>query len=232
MAHAPAPADAAAAAPARTEGCAPDTSEPSHSPVLRPIQAAHCAYDLNQLRGRILKLLAVKEGALRLEYVERLFGLPRLYTSFDDYRAAWYAVSLTGGKGPGSWKARLDFRESFYPLVDSRPPRFRGSRRPIHIDRAELGQMYFSISTDTLDDVSDLAICWPAAQILDAARKLKWKRETNLGPPPTDGGPRSVVLTRGILTLFPGLDAGSDLEAGCVREVTLEQEETGHSRLP
>jgi hypothetical protein len=217
-------ADDAQSPAARGGACAEGAAEPSGYTVLRPTKTAHCPYDLTELRGRILKLIAVKEGALRLATIERLFGLPKLETSFDDPRAAWYNVSLTGGRGPGSWKARLDFRESFYPLVDLRPPRFRAGRRPVPLKKGERGDIYFSISMSPLDDVSESAGCWPAEQLLGAAAKLGWKDETDLGMPPSHGGPRSLVLRRGMLTLFPNLDEDDDRTSGCVREVRLDQE--------
>lgn len=209
----------AAGGASRSGACTEGIAEPAAAAILRPEQTVQCPYDLNEVRRRILRLLAVEEGALRVEHVERLFGLPSLYRLFDDPRSAWYGVSLTGGGGPGGWKARLDFRENFRPGR----PRFRGGKRPVRIHKRQRGEIYFSITFDGLDYATGGARCWPAAQLVNAALKLGWQDLTGDQTPPTHPGvPRTMQMERGILTLFPGA-TWADLEGSCAREVSMMQ---------
>lgn len=212
-------AAAAAGGASRSGACTERVAEPAATAILRPVQTVHCPYDLNEVRRRILRLLAVEQGALRVEHVERLFGLPSLYRLFDDPRSAWYGVSLTGGEGPSGWKARLDFRESFRPGR----PHFREGKRPVRIHKRQRGEIYFSITFDGLDYATGGARCWPAAQLVNTALKLGWQDVTGDQTPPTHPGvPWAMQMKRGILTLFPGA-TWADVERSCAREVLLMQ---------
>src|SRR3954467_8151473 len=119
--------------PRPVQACGSGTPEPSDSPSLRPTPTALCAYGAADLNRRILSLLRQSERTLEIGTVERIFGLPRLYTLYDAPRSADYFVILSRQPGGERWRAMLSFDESFFPTDRARQPRFRGTMRPRRI---------------------------------------------------------------------------------------------------
>src|SRR3954465_6046945 len=126
-------------APRPVQACVSGTPEPSDSPSLRPTPTALCAYRAADLHPRILSLLRQSEPTLEIDAVERIFGLPRLYTLYDAPRSADYFVILSRQPGGAGWGAGVSFDESFFPTDRARQPRFRGTMRPRRIAPAGRG---------------------------------------------------------------------------------------------
>jgi len=206
-------AEQAPAAPApRPGGCVEGPAEPSVSPRLRPTQRAICNYEPAEFHRRLFRLLGAREGTLGIEAVERLFGLPRVNTAFDNVRSANYSIILEGA-APARWSALVSLDESFGPDIESRPARFRGTLQPMRINPRERGEI--SIHVVLLGPTRPgEPFCLSTAALDGAARRLGWR-----GGAPTvamDSGSVTLRLERGDLGL-------SYSPADCIDSVALDQ---------
>lgn len=202
--------------PTASDRCVEGTPLTSSAP-LRPTQTAQCPYDLDDLYRRMVALLTVEEGRIDLESTERLFGLPRLHTAYDDPRWTSYSVQIGGGENDSQWTAIIQFGEGFYPLVDTRPLYFRGSERPVHIRPGERGDIDLSIDVLAVRVGPDSPGCLTLARFVEQAAAAGWK------PPDfpiwNPHGPPTLSFERGGLTLFPA----SGLAGECLTRITLNQ---------
>lgn len=215
----PAGAPAKAPAPAATHQpgrCVEGKPEPAYPP-LRPTQTAQCPYDVHEAYRRILTLLAVKEGRVDIGHAERLFGLPSLYTAYDDPRWASFSILLGGGDGDSQWRGMVVLDESFGPNVETRPLHFRGSMRPARIRPAERGNVRLTINLFPMQPARAWPGCLTLDRFLGRAEAAGWGRA--MPNFPTGGGPPSLSLDRGGLSLHPASGFAGD----CLTEVTLYQ---------
>jgi hypothetical protein len=208
--------DVAPAAKRQLGRCVEGSPDPAPAP-LRPTQTARCPYDVHEVYRRLLRLTASKEGRVDIGYAERLFGLPSLYTAYDDPRSARFSVILAGGEGDAQWRGMVVFDESFGPDVETRPLRFRGSKRPVRIRPGERGYVGLSINLFPLQPAQAWPGCLTLDRFIERAEAAGWARAIPVFA--TDGGPASLGLDRGGLSLFPGSGYAGD----CLTEVTLYQ---------
>lgn len=202
------------AQPASSDGkgrCVFGPEEPSVSDQLRPGLTAICAYDAAEFNRRLLSLLRLPQRSFRVEAVEEAFALPRLRTSFDHPRTAYFSVILESAPGDGSWRIMLDFDESFYPTDASRRPRFRGSGRPILIDPRRRGDIRLGLMW-----LPQRAIppgtpgCLSSERLAEVARRSGWRVE---------------IAHRMVMDAPPML--GLDLERGRMRGSSVLENDTG-----
>lgn len=188
-------ADAAASSrtgsPGGPQDCVAGPAEPSISEQLRPTPTLSCRYDAAELHRRILRLLRLRRGQLSIETVERLFGLPQLTTAYDDPRSASFHAIVRAAPGSGDWLVVLSFSETFGPDIDSRPLRFRGTLRPVRINRRERGDMRLdleALAPRPLDPASPR--CLPPDRLRREARLAGWDEPPILPSIPSHGPPR------------------------------------------
>jgi hypothetical protein len=167
---------------------------------------------------RLLTLLTVEEGQVDLESTERLFGLPRLHTVYDDPRWTSYSVQVSGGENETQWTGMITFAEGFYPLVDTRPRYFTGSERPVHLRPGERGDIDLSIDLFAVRVGPESPGCLTLDSFVEQAAATGWKPPDF--PVPNAHGPPTMSLERGGLSLFP--DSGQ--AGGCLTGLTLNQE--------
>jgi hypothetical protein len=169
--------------PARAErkaGCAEGAREPAYAP-LRPTQTALCSYGAEELNRRLLGLFAFRPSDLKIEAFERLFGLPLLHTAFDDPRVASYTIILAAAPGHGDWKLQLTFQEGFWPMIKTRPIRFRGTKRPVLIDPRRRGDIRVHLLWLAPQPMQAGAPeCLPLAALRKAARRQGWRARSNM----------------------------------------------------
>jgi hypothetical protein len=207
---------AAAPAPAAAARCVEGPPEAAYPP-LRPTQSARCPYDVHEAYRRLLALLAVKEGRVDIDFAERLFGLPSLYTAYDDPRWASFSVLLAGGEGDAQWRGMVVFDESFGPNVETRPLHFRGSKRPVHIRPGQRGDVRLTVNLFPMQPARAWPGCLTLGRFVERAEAAGWGRA--MPNFPTDGGPPSVSFDRGGLSLYPSSGFAGD----CLTEVILTQ---------
>jgi hypothetical protein len=223
----------AAPAPASTECRAgrPEPQDPISRGQLRPTPTALCPYDLRHLYGRIARLIASKRGSLRVEYIESLFGIPPMTTSYDDARMADYTTHLMGA---GGWTLSLWVREGFYPL-DRRRAMFRPGLRPRRLAPINRATVLVDLSLLQPNHPTPAATrCMTAANALARAGIAGWHEE-RLIVPPTDGGPQMPVRARGdneILSITMPVKDGyateAELEGSCLTDLLLSQDPKAH----
>lgn len=190
---------------------------------LRPQPTAKCDYDLNELYRRIEQLFTVKNRALRVELVERLFSLPQMTTLFDAARSANYSITLIGSDG---WKAQISFDESFVPMDRQRQPKFIGELRPKLINPRERGDMDFDIRI--LSQVVGKSNCLKISSALDRAKRTGWKDQTSWTTV-TDGGPHMPTFGRNdgrsfsIYVPMAGYYASEQELEGCLTDIRFSQ---------
>ncbi len=199
-------------APAAEPGrCVFGPEEPSSSEQLRPGLTAVCAYDAAEFNRRLLSLLRLPQRSFRVEAVEKAFSLPRLRTSFDHGRTAYFSVTLGAAPGHGNWRIMLSFDESFYPTDAWRRPRFRGSGRPLLIDPRRRGDMRLDLTWLSQGPVPfGTPGCLSSERLAEAARRSGWK---------VDVGHRMVMDAPPML--------GLDLERGPMRGSSLLEGDSG-----
>lgn len=194
---------------------------------LRAQPTAKCDYDLNNLYRRIEQLFAVKNRALRVELVEKLFSLPQMTTLFDAERSANYSITLTGVDG---WKAQISFDESFFPTDRQRQPKFVGEFRPKLINPRERGDMDFDLRI--LSQVARTSNCLKISSVLDRAERTGWKDQTRWTHV-TDGGPHMPTFGRNdgrsfsIYVPMAGYYANEQELEGCLTDIRFNQPGTG-----
>ena len=191
----------------------PPEPNPPWAESLRPMPTARCPYGIDALYTRIGQLLALTDGQLGRETVERIFAIPPMTTQFDDSRNASYAVQLGGEDG---WKLRIDFSEAFYP--SSGPAEFTPALRPARIHPRRRGEMQLSL----------LLLEPPPATCLttDAAHARLEATGWRLQPPQMvmDSGPVPGGYRRGrrMSVLIDGVGASP-----CLRSVRMGQTPPG-----
>lgn len=162
--------DAADRNPGRCVAEAPGTS---NLPGMRAAQAATCNYGPAELHGRIERLLAVHEGGLRIEEVERIFSLPIVTTSYDNPRSTHYGITLHSA----AWAAGIQLDESYGPDLESRPIRFRGSGRPVRINPRERGDIQVFVNLTGPRGVAfapGQAVCIRVTELRDRLVRRGW----------------------------------------------------------
>lgn len=182
--------------------CVAGTPSDPNLPGVRPMPVAICSYGPAEFHARIERLLAVRQGRLDIELVERIFSLPRVTTPYDKPRSTYYAVSLRSAPGIEPWNAGIQLSEDFGPELESRPVRFRGSGRPVRINRRERGDVRAFVNMIGVPDV-ELApgqpICLTATELRDREARRGWAvmstndRVSHNAPP----GTRNMALSRG-----------------------------------
>lgn len=205
--------------------CVEGTPEPSSAGNVRPMQTGRCPYDVHGAYARLLALLGVKEGRIDLAYVERLFGLPRLYTAYDDPLVDYHAIFLTGGAADSVWKGVLTFHEGFSPL-QTRPQRSQGSMRPRHVRKGERGDIRLSIQLFPLVPAQPWRGCVTLSEFERRALAAGWSHPE--GPPmqTNHGEPPPLILERRGLSLSPWGGEGA-----CLAGATIHQEADPPIRL-
>jgi hypothetical protein len=157
---------------------------------------ATCDYDAAEFNRRVLSLLALRRGALSIETVERIFGLPRLVTAYDHTQEANYYLVLGSARSDPPWSAHFSLDESYGPTIPERPARFRGTLRPERIDPRLRGEMQLDIGWL---DPRDVALGSPACLSLDLltreGRRQRWRSET-ASAMVMDAGPRQSLSLR------------------------------------
>lgn len=212
--------------------CTEGEPEETGTAVLRPTQVAYCSYSRSELIERFARIIELDDGRLELEEIEAAFGVPRLQTSFDDSRAAWFTVYLRGRGDNGGWKAAIAFQESFYPLYDFRPRRFTGTRRPTLVNKDDRGSIFFNLTLSEPPAEPGSPACIPVSYLVDRAIGAGWQDVTRSAMFSTHGGPKSVMLTKGNRTFFPGLStpnvvvSRAELESACFRGGQIDQKPT------
>ncbi len=205
--------------------------KPASFSTLAPRRQVRCKFGRFELATRFSTLLKARSIRLELEQVEQAFDLPRLSTSFPSARAAWYSIEIDGFTSAGEWKALLQYRESFYPLKESLPPRLSASKRPHALDPADRGSIAFFLDVIDPNYKPVTGPCRTGAWLRDQALEAGWKDETADAPFATDGGPKSAVLKRGNMTFSPGVATyhrtpTSDELNSCFNSVRIDQEAT------
>jgi hypothetical protein len=227
-------AQAPAADPAASAACVEEAPEPPLAayPDLGPMQVARCPYGRAELTRRFARLLESRALRLELDAVEAAFGLPRLRARISEPRSAWYDLRLRGEGPGGAWEAFINFRESFFPLYGFRPPRLQGTERPTPIDAGDRGSILFSLRLLQPTPETGTPACIPVSALFDRALAAGWQDDTESASFSTHGGPKSVMLTRGDMTWFPGIQTGqvvaprAEIEAACFVEGRIDQEPT------
>jgi hypothetical protein len=115
--------------------CVERTALPSNVPNTRAQRAAECSYDFNQLVARITELAVGKEP-YTVETVEKILGLPKLTTDFDDQTKAVYSMDLSGKNG---WRGTLNVQENFPDPTQQ--PRFVPGLRPKRLYKIEAAEL-------------------------------------------------------------------------------------------
>lgn len=189
---------------------------------MRPTPTALCAYGAADLNRRILSLLRQSERTLEIETVERIFGLPRLYTAYDAPRSADYFVILSRQPGGERWRAMLSFDESFFPTDRARQPRFRGTMRPRRIAPARRGWLQLRVTwLEPREIRPGTGACLAPDALARGARLRGWRVEPVM-PLVMDAAPRPrLEITRGRGTISVPL---AD-ENPCVTDFDLSIEE-------
>jgi len=168
---------------------------------MRPTASAICNYGPAELRARIDRLLAVREGRLGIEEVERIFSVPMVTTPYDRPRSAYYPVSLRSAPGRGAWAAGVSVQESYDPDIETRPIRFRGSGRPVRINPRERGEIVFTMSLtgwEGAEIVPGQALCLPVTDLRDRLVRRGWVvMYANEPAPHAPAGWRRTALSRG-----------------------------------
>lgn len=177
------------------ERCATTAPQPSQPP-LRATPATRCPYDAGAFNRRTLSLLRQPPGTLEVATIERVFGLPRLYTLYDSSRSAAYSAILSGS--PDAWQAMVSFDEDFFPIDRARQPRFAGGLRPTRLQPRRRGTLQVAIQWLRPNEIRPgSAACLANGTLAAAARRAGWRVtwETALV---MDGPQRPVLsLTRG-----------------------------------
>ncbi len=195
-----------------------------------PVRVAHCAYGRAELIERFARLLESKAPRLELETVERMFGLPPLVTSYPSRLSAWYDLKLRGGQGADEWIAFVNFRENYYPLDDSRPPRLTEGDRPTRIDPDDHGSILFSLRLYEETPKPGSPKCIPVSLLYDRALGSGWRDDTESSLHASHSTWKSVVLRQGNKTYFPDVKteryvaARAEIEAVCFNEGRIDQE--------
>jgi hypothetical protein len=206
-----------AAKPGPAAPCVAVEPEPSSSPQLRPMPRAVCNYDVAELDRRIRGLLELRSDAVSIEAVERLFGLPAITTLFDSDQSANYGVEIAGAPGKGEWRVLLDYSESFFPMIPSRPKRFRGSLRPVRINPNERGDIQLRLMLLAPRPTAAGAPGCIAPDALAQAGAPRWKSQI-LPQMVMDAGPmQSFEMTRGKLELSADVTGNP----ACLDDLTL-----------
>ncbi|HYJ52820.1 MAG TPA: hypothetical protein VEW04_06580 [Allosphingosinicella sp.] len=216
------PLSAQGAADRGRSGCVAGPSEPS-IPPLRPHPVAICSYGPAEFHARIDRLLAVREGRLGIEEVERIFSLPRVTTTYDNPRSTYFGIILHSAPERETWSAQISVQERYGPDLESRPVRFRGSGRPVRINPRERGDIFVNVAlmgpTGLL--APDQPFCLPVAALGDAALRHGWMASMIIRMPslhaPRDL--RSMDLSRGGLSLSTSFRDENE----CVRDFMLSQ---------
>lgn len=203
--------------------CVAGVPSPSNLPPLRPMASAICNYGTAELHARIDRLLAVREGRLGIEEVERIFSVPIVTTTYDRPRSAYYPVHLRSAPGRGAWAAGVSVQESYGPDLESRPIRFRGSGRPVRINPRERGEILVNITLAGQEGVEfapGQAICLPVTDLRDRLVRRGWVVvSTNELAPHAPPGWRPMTLSRGGLRFSTSSYDGQP----CVQNFTLWQ---------
>jgi hypothetical protein len=221
----------AAPAPAACRAGPPvDENQPGATPRFRLTPTAVCAYDLAGLYRRLMPLFTAPPTAWSVDYVERLFGMPPMRSSYDDTRIADYAAIL---RGAGGWELRIWVRDAYYPL-DARPPRFVPGPRPRRLARRDDATVMIDLFlSEPRGTVPGAGGCLSVAAALAGAFRAGWRDRSNEivildGPAPRypafGRGRRSFQLT------FPmaGLSSTqAELEATCAADMSFTQEPRG-----
>jgi hypothetical protein len=159
---------------------------------LRPQLEAFCDYDAAEVNRRLLRLLALQGSDLSIESVEEIFGLPPLFTAFDDPRRAMFSAALRGAPGRGGRSVKVSFNETFGPERPGAHSGFRGRARPTRIDPGSRGEisLYVDWWGRTPIDPGSTA-CLPPAVLAAEARRQGWRERSESdfvpiphGPPP------------------------------------------------
>lgn len=171
--------------------------------------SAICNYGTAELHARIDRLLAVREGRLGIEEVERIFSVPIVTTTYDRPRSAHYPVTLRSAPGRGAWAAGVSVQESYGPDLESRPIRFRGSGRPVRINPRERGEILVNINLAGQEGVElapGQAICLPVTDLRDRLVRRGWMvtSANELVSPHAPVGWRRMTLSRGGLRFSTG----------------------------
>jgi hypothetical protein len=217
------PAAGVAQAPARCVAAPAETTLPG----LRPQPAAVCDYEPAELHARLARLMAVPMGALRIEYLERLFGLPTVTTMADDPFFASYNIVAQAASGRSSWIALIVLNEQF----PRGRPRFRGSLRPVHVNPRERGEIdvHITLLGPPSGFVPGRTVCLPLAPFLAQAERAGWRNTTYSQGPTLHGATNPIRLQRGGLIFWTsvaghgGYPQGPDIEAACLHNVDLRQ---------
>ena len=216
-----APASATAGSPQSARPvCSFGPEEPSLSDQLRPGLTASCDYGPTELNRRVLDLLRHGGRSLEIAEVERIFGLPRLRTSFDDPRTANYAVVFAAAPGRPRWRAMLSFSESYFPIDARRRPRFRGTLRPARIG-SRRGETRLDLTwLEPRELVFGSPACLSTERLIDEEGRSGWRSGTTTRLV-LDAGPMPMVeLERGRVSAvadFVGPGA-------CVRDFAMTRE--------
>jgi hypothetical protein len=164
--------------------------------------------------------LAVRDGRLGIEEVERIFSLPPVTTSYDNPRSAHYGIILHSA----AWSAGIQVDESYGPDLESRPIRFRGSGRPARINPRERGDIRVFVNLAGPQGMAlapGLAACVPVTELRDRAVRRGWVVLSRNEPvsPHAPPGWRPMTLSRGGLRFSTSTQDGQR----CFESFTLSQ---------
>ncbi len=148
-------------------------------------------------------MLALSPSALEVDTIERIFGLPRLHTAFDDSWSADYVVIARGKEGADPWQVTISFNEDFFPQGGSHPPRVKGTMRPVRIQPWNRGDIRLSIQwLHALPIRPDSGVCLPNEWLVRGARRAGWRRDVVMEEI-ADIGPRQrVALEKGRASIW------------------------------
>jgi hypothetical protein len=214
-------AASAEAAPARAAPlpCVATEAEPVNDPRLRPWLYAACAYDLAEFNRRAVSLLSLRRRDLRIERIERTFGLPEMHTNFDDPMVASYTALLSSAAERDGWRVMLSFGERFFQSRGGPRPRFRGTMRPVLIDPGRRGDIRLSLQWLLPHQFAPTSCLSPAALAAEAKRR-GWRERFEMVMVLDAGAYQEMRLSRGGIVIAVPLGDPD----GCVRTLELTRE--------
>jgi len=194
------------------------SEEPAAFPELRANQIADCSYDLAGLYRRFTSLLLIPSHRVRLDAVERAFGVGPLNARFPSRRVAAYDVLLRGSDGGRTWTATLSFGERFDPVGEEHVRRFRDTPRAELIDPRHRGHIRISFRLLLpRDPAPRTPACFDVAAFGRLARSLGWRTEEQHVMVFDAPGYIELRMRRGRITASTPLHP----EGGCLREFEL-----------
>jgi hypothetical protein len=185
--------------------------------LVYPTPTAVCPYGYDELIRRMIHLVTDPQAVYSVETMEKTFGTPKMWTTYDDPRRSAYLIVLTGA---GGWRLEVSVDEGFYPS-NKGPADFVPGRYPKRLHSIHAASLDANFNLGGMDTSTGKERCFSVPVLIQALRDAGWHPDDSIHG---SDGPDPVVFR-----ISDKMVVMDDVRP-CVNNLSLREEPT--QRLP